>query len=94
MRLIDADKLIMAIANWQQTLMPGWEAPNDADTIVYKTLEEVCKLIGDRPTAYDVEAVVRELEEVFKRYYGKAVWKNQYLTQKVIEIVRGGRNEA
>ena len=57
----------------------------------YIKLDDVVRVIKSQPTAYDVEAVVRELEEVFKRNYGKAVWKNQYLTQKVIEIVRGGR---
>lgn len=50
-RLIKDSELIMAIANWQQTLMPGWNSPDDADSIIYETLEEVCKLIESQPPA-------------------------------------------
>lgn len=50
-RLIKDSELIMAIANWQQTLMPGWSSPDDADSIIYETLEEVCKLIESQPPA-------------------------------------------
>lgn len=50
-RLIKDNELIMAIANWQQTLMPGWNSPDDADSIIYETLEEVCRLIESQPPA-------------------------------------------
>jgi hypothetical protein len=62
-----------------------------------QSIEEMREWIDSQPTAYDVEAVVRELEE-----------KADYLTTEIdsmfvelkfielneaIEIVRGGRNE-
>ena len=47
------------------------------------------------PTAYDVEAVVRELEYGPELIVGDAIFKGTYLKKsQVIEIVkRGGRNE-
>ena len=105
--MIDEKKLIMAIANWQQTLKPGWSPANDTDTVIYNTLEEVAGLIESQPTAYDVEAVVRELKAESELYSCEAEadmdngW--EYLSnrkygisaglQKAIEIARGGRNE-
>lgn len=48
---ISRQKLIMAIANWQNTLMPGWSSANDTDTVIYNTLEEVVGLIESQPPA-------------------------------------------
>ena len=64
---------------------------------------ECMEVINEQPTAYDVEAVVRELEDGFD--FCKSVWEGAYCDsedmdcsycaiQKTIEIVkRGGRNE-
>lgn len=49
--MIDEKKLIMAIANWQNTLMPGWSSANDTDTVIYNTLEEMIGLIKSQPPA-------------------------------------------
>ena len=49
--MIDEKKLIMAIANWQMTLMPGWSSANDTDTVIHNTLEEVIGLIESQPPA-------------------------------------------
>ena len=49
--MIDEKKLIMAIANWQQTLKPGWSSANDTDTVICNTLEEVVGLIESQPPA-------------------------------------------
>ena len=108
MRLIRDDELIMAIANWQQTLKPSWSPVNDTDTVIYNTLEEVAGLIESQPTAYDVDAVVRELEEKIRFYenrerrqmesrLGMAACHTNGVQQGIkfaISIVkRGGRNE-
>ena len=47
-RLIDRDKLIMSIADWQMTLTP---ADNEADVSVYNMLESVIEHIADFDTA-------------------------------------------
>ena len=93
--MIDEKKLIMAIANWQQTLKPGWSPANDTDTVIYNTLEEVVGLIESQPTAHDVEAVVRELEGNAEGFF---VRNGEFIKtiplETAIEIVkRGGRNE-
>ena len=92
--MIDEKKLIMDIANWQQTLKPGWSPANDTDTVIYNTLEEVAGLIESQPTAYDVEAVVRELEKNKRGFFIlDGVTVRTIPLDKAIRIVRGGRNE-
>lgn len=66
---------------------------------------EILEKIDDQPTAYDVEAVVKELEDLKMRYYftiantGDADKDCAYLNtanaiDRAIEIVkRGGRDE-
>ena len=107
MRLIRDDELIMAIANWQQTLKPGWSPVNDTDTVIYNTLEEVAGLIETQPTANDVEAVVRELESKIELSRGLSkdednaegmftiseLFYRKGLKEAVDIVKRGGRNE-
>lgn len=58
-------------------------------------------LISTQPTAYDVDAVVRELEaerksayDKFEKYTMPSFWREAYAYADAIEIVkRGGRNE-
>ena len=59
--MIDEKKLIMAIANWQMTLMPGWSSANDTDTVIHNTLEEVIGLIESQPPADQWIPCSREL---------------------------------
>lgn len=62
---------------------------------------DVVNMINHQPTAYDVEAVVRELEEErksaydnFEKYRMPSFWREAYAFVDAIEIVlRGGRNE-
>lgn len=82
MRLIDVDEL------------KKWFEP-------YKGLDvpcaEVCQRIDSMPTAYDIEAVVKELEqEKFVSYLKDdvAAMEHNLTLNKAIAIVkRGGRNE-
>ena len=48
--------------------------------------DAVKKVINDMPTAYDVDAVVKQLDE----YITKIVGRKSALYQTVMQIVRGG----
>lgn len=60
-----------------------------------------CGLIDEQPTAYEVDAVVRELEgerksayDRFEKYKMPSFWREAYAYVDAIKIVlRGGRNE-
>lgn len=89
MRLIDADALIEDLKKWK-----GLD----------KTIEAVLETINKQPTAYDLEAVVAELEEnalehdIYGRKYSADRNVNSALNEfdkrnayyKAIEIVRKG----
>lgn len=71
MRLIDVDKLMQDIRN---TIT---EQSNTIDWL---------NLINRQPTAYDVDAVVEQLDE----YITKIVGRKSALYQTVMQIVKGG----
>ena len=48
--------------------------------------DAVKKVINDMPTAYDVDAVVKQLDE----YITKIVGRKSALSQTVMQIVKGG----
>lgn len=79
-RLIDADKLIDHLE----------KVKNESASLV-----DMAHIIGfqsvidAQPTAYDVNAVVEQLEKEFKKYYGENWNKAPYLI-RAIEIVKGG----
>lgn len=60
-RLIDADELIDGIEEWRSGLV--CTTAQYVDCVVDGTLRTIENAIEKLPTAYDVEAVVRELEE-------------------------------
>ena len=81
MRLIDADELIN-IMEWNK------KSENQGDMIT--NVNSVINLIKNRPTAYDVDKVVEQLEdesEIYCREYGK---EDELYLQGAIEIVKGG----
>lgn len=71
MRLIDVDKLMQDIRN---TIT---EQSNTIDWL---------NLINRQPTAYDVDAVVEQLDE----YITKIVGRKSALYQTIMQIVKGG----
>lgn len=97
MRLIDADKVIEELDGYSLSLEVN---PSMTTGDIIKKTVEICNayflhVINETPTAYDVEAVVRELEEKSMMYSLNdrdcifAIPLND-----AIEIVkRGGRNE-
>ena len=87
-RLIDADELINGIEEWRSALI----CTQYADAIIDGTLSMIENTINQMPTAYSVEAVVRELEEQRNGEFTDEYTK--FCFGKAIEIVkRGGRNE-
>lgn len=51
-----------------------------------KKANALCELIDAQPTAYDVDAVVKQLDE----YITKIVGRKSALYQTVMQIVKGG----
>lgn len=81
MRLIDADDTIRIIKEYKTV---DGEPLTERDK---RIIEYVCDHIQYlQPTAYDVEAVVRELEDAADNF--EEIW-----VRDAIEIVRGGRND-
>lgn len=103
MRLIDADELEEKITKWLKPSKP------DEDELISipDALVSTMMTIDEQPTAYDVDKVVEELEEIIypQRLYFCRVSKGgcnksddvgciDCAIQKAIEIVkRGGKNE-
>ena len=77
MRLIDADALIEAIKKQK----------DDNDYLCRLCIDATNEIIDEQPTAYDIEAVVEELEKASSEIYGhiKILSLN-----KAIEIARKG----
>lgn len=96
-RLIRDTDIINAIEEWRSGLVC---TPSQyADCVVDGTLETVEEVIIDKaPTAYDVEAVVRELEAKSNGFFVDDEELGEMFVKTIplplaIEIVRGGRNE-
>lgn len=91
MRLIDADHILGS----------GPYIQVDDDFNSYIMLDDLLKLIGEQPTAYDVDAVVNQLKnyemtaaraEMYEDYFATAqVFKGKRLAYgQAIKIVKGG----
>lgn len=101
MRLIDADK---AIKEYEETRQKLIEMDADLFREEIDELDYIIRQFKLQPTAYDVEAVVRELGELFNAYLENVLIQREreerhyvnamHIFEKTIEIVeRGGRNE-
>ena len=77
MRLIDADKI-----DFGKVFIGTSDFTKD-------TREAAQNLIDSQPTAHDVDKVVEELKEEFKKYYGNQFDKAPYLVNS-IKIVKSG----
>ena len=85
MNLIDADKLIEEINNL------GWRL---YDTLTLKGLSIALETIKEQPTAFDVDKVVKQLEELkeWEDVDGKAYYtmSEKQVINKAIKIVKRG----
>lgn len=79
MRIIDADKFKKQIAG--MAIVNGYSA---------QKVNKMCELIDEQPTAYDVDKVVKRLEEA--SFYDTYVSEETKVVdlEKVIEIVKAG----
>lgn len=95
-RLIDVDRLLKELGQ-------VWNIPDDWDGDIDETCETAFAIIENQPTAYDLDEVIRELEETKVKAYelrGKLHMDYGTLcgwisaTDKAIETVkRGGMDE-
>lgn len=101
MRLIDANKLLERV---EASMLNNTHRNGSAALNHVSEHRHFIRMIGEQPTAFDVEKVVRELKELKMRYYltiantADADKDCAYLNtanaiDKAIEIVRGGRDE-
>lgn len=101
MRPIDANKLDEKVREYfKEKITRGVYAVDTVNCSV-----DICRMVEEQPTAFDVEKVVRELRDLKMRYYftiantGDADKDCAYLNtanaiDKAIEIVkRGGRDD-
>lgn len=65
MRLIDADKLILHLNYYALQVAPFRDLES---TYKYNTVQECIKAVDEQPTAYDVDKVVEQCENVAERY--------------------------
>ena len=88
MRLIDADELMDAIL-WSKRINSECALEENAvdtyDNGQQETFELVIKMLEDRPTAYDMDKVVDQLENDEKHTFDGCINKRY-----AIEIVKGG----
>lgn len=74
MKLIDVDELIKYIKTWE------------IGTSISSDQKEFIDCVNEQPTAYDVDAVVEQLDT----YITKLVGRNAALYKTVMQIVKGG----
>lgn len=82
MRLIDADELLFVLERYSDIIVPseaGVQAVN---------LKTVQHLVTDIPTAYDIDKVVEQLEEMTDK--PMELVYDVLLINHIIEIVKGG----
>lgn len=104
MRLIDADKLILHLNDYTLQEAPFGHNDSKNQEEIYDTIQECMKAVEEQPTAFDVENVAKELEDLKMRYFltlantGDADKDCAYLNaanaiDRAIEIVKkGGKN--
>ena len=103
MRLIDADALLDQYGLKDATKYGNKDAEQQAHSYSTLMLYEIADMIEDAPTAYDVEKVVSELENIKTggdcrhkcKYYDWSVGAceghcEDYVRERAIEIVRKG----
>lgn len=104
-RLIDADKSILHLNDYALQEAPFGRNDSENQKEIYETIQECMKAVEEQPTAFDVEKVVKELEDLKMRYFltlantgdadkDCAYFNTANAIDTAIEIVkRGGRDE-
>lgn len=97
-RLIKDTDIIAALEKWEAKIPPFRTMPHHQDIVnaaIRDIFKKAVEIIESQPTAYDVEAVVRELEENQEGFFIRGhMFVRTIPLEKAIEIVRrGGRDE-
>lgn len=88
MRLIDVNKLNECLFIHKGKICPNRDIDNFPITM---TVEDVKSAISKQPTAYDVDKVVEQLEELRKECEDPLQdYDPNYFIDKAIEITKGG----
>ena len=72
MRLIDADKLILHLNDYALQKSPSdVESAGDrkVSRAVYKAITDCIRAVDEQPTAFDVDKVVEQLEQLKMKYF-------------------------
>ena len=63
MRLIDADKLVLHLNDYALQEAPFGRNDGKNQKEIYETIKECMKAVEEQPTAFDVENIIKQLEE-------------------------------
>lgn len=85
MGLIDADKLMLHLNDYalQEAPFKG----EDGNIAVYDAIVQCMEIVKEQPTAYDVDAVVKQLENLKCE---KEIGSHKVMIREAIDIVKGG----
>ena len=93
MRLIDADKLCMHLADLQLSNAPDERDSEEVQRVMksnYDCLELLIKMLNKQPTAYDVDKVVEELKTTKSTVLDMMGVARDSAIDRAIEIVKAG----
>ena len=96
MRLIDADKLVLHLNDYALQEAPFGRNDGKNQKEIYETIKECMKAVEEQPTAFDVEKVIEQLNELLEEKTTDSGddWYTAECLDRAIEIVkRGGRDE-
>ena len=95
MRLIDADKLIEDMRNLAKRQISN--CPNIAEFFVSIRVDRIIDILNSQPTAFDVEKVARQIEDLKEENFKRGVKENEpallYASSclhKALEIIKAG----
>lgn len=92
MRLIDADLLMQNYDLKSATKYGNKNAKQQEHSYSTLMMYEVADMIDDAPTAYDVEDVVKQIEEIKDSFHGGTLQEYYYkgALEMAIDIVKRG----
>ena len=96
-RLIDADKLMLHLNDYALQEAPFGRNDSKNQKEIYETIKECMKAVEEQPTAFDVEKVIEQLNELLEEKTTDSGddWYTAECLSKAIEIVkRGGLDES
>lgn len=84
-RLIDDEAIFKAIESHSYLV-----AQRNNSVECGMTLNGIKQVIDEQPTAFDVDKVIKQMKNEFKKYYGENFDKAPYLVNAIEIVKRGG----